>query len=204
MALSWHTWIVNTIVTFLPIKWLLGFGTPEGFAAGVRKEAAKPPAEAPADVKKKVAVALLEGAACRTHVLSPLDGASPSVTFVFFHGGAYVFNLWPQHFQGASQLMAELGCAAKVVIPEYPLAPATTHEMLVAVAEKVYRQAAADAAPGKVVLMGDSAGGGLALIVAQVAAHLCTGMLGVGVGWWISLFPSMIVSILRNSPFGKP
>jgi acetyl esterase/lipase len=83
---------------------------------------------------------------------------------VYLHGGAYVRPADARHWKFASRLADSLGAAA--VIPAYPLAPEFTvddsFEDMIAVFEDV-----AQVSPGGVTLVGDSAGGGYALALAE-------------------------------------
>ncbi len=91
-------------------------------------------------------------------------GARPDRSVVYLHGGAYVRPADARHWKFASRLADSLGAAA--VLPAYPLAPEFTvddsFEDMVAVFEDV-----AQVSPGGVTLVGDSAGGGYALALAE-------------------------------------
>src|SRR6478736_9946129 len=95
------------------------------------------------------------------HVLTP-RGRPVTRTLYYVHGGGFMAPIDPLHVRDATRLADAMG--ARVVIPDYPLAPehtwADSHDALVADAA---RWADTD---GGVVLAGDSAGGGLALAMA--------------------------------------
>jgi acetyl esterase/lipase len=95
------------------------------------------------------------------YVITP-RGVAPSTTVYWVHGGGFVAPIDPFHVRYLTRLARELG--ARVVLPEFPAAPEHTwrdsHEAL---ADDV----AAWAGRGPLVLAGDSAGGGLALALAQ-------------------------------------
>ena len=97
-----------------------------------------------------------------TYVLTPRT-APASRTVVYLHGGAFIAPVDPFQVRYALRLAAALG--ARLVLPDYPLAPEHTwrdsHDPLVELT------ATWAAAPGGAVLLGDSAGGGLALALAQ-------------------------------------
>ncbi len=94
------------------------------------------------------------------YTISPPE---PAVDVVYFHGGAYIKEIAAQHWALVGQMVRE--ASARCVVPIYPLAPGAT------AAEVVAR--ATELVPPGAVLMGDSAGGGLALAVAlQVPARL--------------------------------
>lgn len=83
-------------------------------------------------------------------------------TLYYVHGGAFMAPIDAMHVRYATRLADAIG--ARVVMPDYPLAPehtwADSHEALVAdVAHWTARE-------GGAVLAGDSAGGGLALATA--------------------------------------
>ena len=88
-------------------------------------------------------------------------GTTPTRTVLFLHGGGFVGSIDPFHVRYAARLARALG--ARVVLPDYPLTPEHTwrdsHEPLVELAQRY--------AGDGLVLLGDSAGGNLALSVAQ-------------------------------------
>jgi epsilon-lactone hydrolase len=89
------------------------------------------------------------------------SGQRLSATVVYLHGGAYVSEIQPQHWALIAELAIELGC--RVVVPIYGLAPAHTAEEAVTLMHSVLGSATAH---GPTYLVGDSAGGGLALSAA--------------------------------------
>ncbi|WP_374454561.1 alpha/beta hydrolase [Nocardioides sp.] len=96
------------------------------------------------------------------HVLTP-RGRRPRRTLYYVHGGGYMAPIDAFHVRYATRLADAIG--ARVVMPDYPLAPEHTwkdsHDALV---EDAARWADEE---GGIVLAGDSAGGGLALAVAE-------------------------------------
>jgi len=90
----------------------------------------------------------------------PARGAG-AVTVVHFHGGGYCVGSPAEARDWAAHLSARTGC--RVVLPEYRLAPEHPYPAAVDDARAVVSAALSQAAPGTVVVSGDSAGGGLAL-----------------------------------------
>src|SRR6478609_6033883 len=92
------------------------------------------------------------------HVLTP-RGRPVTRTLYYVHGGGFMAPIDPLHVRYAIRLADAVG--ARVVMPDYPLAPehtwADSHDALV---EDAARWAGSE---GGAVLAGDSAGGGLAL-----------------------------------------
>ncbi len=96
------------------------------------------------------------------HTIRP-RGRTPRTTVYYLHGGGFVSPADAVHVRYATRLARHLD--AEVVMPFYPLAPEHTwrdsHEALVDdLAEHTARQE-------RVVVAGDSAGGGLALALVQ-------------------------------------
>lgn len=82
---------------------------------------------------------------------------------VYLHGGAYMAGIAPQHWALIGRL-ADAG--VRVEVPLYGLAPPHTYREAYPFLHHVWAEVAAGAA-GELVLVGDSAGGGLALGLAQ-------------------------------------
>lgn len=88
-------------------------------------------------------------------------GAHSGLHFVYTHGGSYINPLQWVHWQAVAALVEATG--ASVTVPLYPLAPAHTHRDAFPVLEAVYRDVLVRHSGRRLVLCGDSAGGGLAL-----------------------------------------
>jgi monoterpene epsilon-lactone hydrolase len=95
-----------------------------------------------------------------------------AVTVVHFHGGGYCVGSPAEARDWAARLSARAGC--RVVLPEYRLAPEHPYPAAVDDAREVMSAALGDAAPGTVVVSGDSAGGGLALGIALTLPGLAS------------------------------
>ena len=84
----------------------------------------------------------------------------PEVLILYLHGGAYINDASVYHWQLCDRMAQELN--AEVVFPIYPLTPnhiwSETYDLITAVYEDILAGAEIP-----VVLMGDSAGGGLAV-----------------------------------------
>lgn len=80
---------------------------------------------------------------------------------IYTHGGGYVDALRTPHWWIIDRLIEETG--ATVTVPIYPLAPEHTYRTAYALLEAVYRAVTEATPAARVVLCGDSAGGGLAL-----------------------------------------
>jgi acetyl esterase/lipase len=84
---------------------------------------------------------------------------------VYFHGGAYIREIQSFMWDLAARIVQHSQC--EMVIPIYPLAPLATAEHTVAHSAELVADLIHLHGTRNVILMGDSAGGGLALAVAQ-------------------------------------
>ncbi|GAA4756980.1 alpha/beta hydrolase [Nocardioides endophyticus] len=89
-------------------------------------------------------------------------GTDPRHTLLYLHGGGYVSGVDPNHVRYATRLAVELG--ARVVLPDYPLAPEHTWRDSHPVIADLAARWAEDS--DRLVIAGDSAGGGYALALA--------------------------------------
>lgn len=93
--------------------------------------------------------------------LAPRTKPARSAQVLYLHGGAYIRPITVHHWRFLQALVERTGCS--VTVPLYPLAPEASGEQAVNAALAVYQQACAAAKVDAPHVMGDSAGGGLAL-----------------------------------------
>jgi monoterpene epsilon-lactone hydrolase len=117
----------------------------------------------PAAVRRRheVSTRRVEGFDC--HTVAP-RGRRAERAAVYLHGGAYISEIARQHWTLISRL-ADAG--VRVEVPIYGLAPQHTYREAYRFLTAVYTQLLADVDPSAVTVAGDSAGGGLALGLAQ-------------------------------------
>ncbi len=94
------------------------------------------------------------------------EQAHPAQTVFYFHGGAYINQPNAQQTTMAARTAKETGC--EVVLMVYPKEPVHDCETAYEQCLSFYRNYLENKECGKIVFMGDSAGGGLALGLAQV------------------------------------
>lgn len=119
----------------------------------------------PARVAKAVAIDVREAGGARVYDLSPPGGGAVDRAVLYLHGGAYTYEIESVHWQFVSYLARKV--PARVTVPIYPLAPIATAERTVAAMVALLAELIDGFGPGNVSVMGDSAGGGLSLAVAQ-------------------------------------
>lgn len=95
-----------------------------------------------------------------------LNENAPSDTLIFYlPGGAYINDPIPEHWRLCDTLAADLN--NPVIVPIYPKLPSHTWQDAYEAMKSLYRKYTDHPQRRKVILMGDSAGGGLALSLSQ-------------------------------------
>ena len=98
--------------------------------------------------------------------VTPKAGAKPGAPhLLYLHGGGYVMDIATLHWDLVLDLCRRLGASATV--PLYPLAPENKAAEVVGKMGGLYRDLAARHGAEAMTVMGDSAGGGMALALAQ-------------------------------------
>jgi epsilon-lactone hydrolase len=140
--------------------------TPMRSEAAVRRQVANRPAPAAVSrsLRRRCTIdrSVVEGFDVMT--LHPRAVTADGTHLVYLHGGAYVSELLGPHWAIIDALMRRT--PVTVTVPMYGLAPQHTIDDAVVFLDAVTAKLAA-ADPRRVVLAGDSAGGGLAVAYAQ-------------------------------------
>ncbi|UJW30614.1 alpha/beta hydrolase [Saccharothrix sp. AJ9571] len=104
----------------------------------------------------------VDGTACYTIRPQALTSAKH---VLYCHGGAYVHEIQRDHWEFTRRLALETGGA--VTVPVYPLAPGSTCAETVPLVRRIHDRVLGDTEPHSRILMGDSAGGALSLVLAE-------------------------------------
>ncbi|PLW99777.1 MAG: alpha/beta hydrolase [Marinilabiliales bacterium] len=92
-------------------------------------------------------------------------GAEPVLTILYLHGGAYYANITKPHWLLIGKIIESMN--VRIIVPDYPLAPESNCENIYNFLEALYVKNVNKYSDNRIALMGDSAGGGLALGLAQ-------------------------------------
>lgn len=84
---------------------------------------------------------------------------------LFLHGGAYTTNLTPEYWTFLSGIVDDT--KATVVVPDYPLAPEYSYQDVFDMIVPLYEELITKVGTENVIVMGDSAGGGLGLALCE-------------------------------------
>jgi acetyl esterase/lipase len=99
-----------------------------------------------------------------SYTIEPMGNGGPHHVF-YLHGGSYLHQIEAEHWSFLGRLVRAIGCT--VTVPIYPLAPRYGYKDAYAMVTTAYRRAVSKYDPTSMTLMGDSAGGGFALGLAQ-------------------------------------
>ena len=112
--------------------------------------------------RHRVTGRLVEGFPCYT--VAPRTTPESGKVVIYLHGGSFFREISRWHWRFIDRLVS---AGHRVEVPIYPLAPRYTYRAARPYLVAVYRQVIGEVDPARVVLAGDSAGGTLALLLAQ-------------------------------------
>lgn len=138
----------------------------EATRADIERRVLRPTAFAPPRrVARTSRLAVHRVGGAPVYTLSTTDPGRTRRWVLYLHGGGYTAEISPFHWSLIRRVAER--CDAEVTVPIYPLAPtagaATTVPLVGQILDDLSQRADADS----VVVMGDSAGGGLSLAMAQ-------------------------------------
>ena len=95
------------------------------------------------------------------YVISPKEVSESELTIIYFHGGSYVGEINNEHWNFVEKIISDTG--ATVIMPDYPLAPEYNYMDVFNMVEPLYKEIIKKVDAQNLIMMGDSAGGGIAL-----------------------------------------
>lgn len=98
------------------------------------------------------------------YTVEPKEGAGEK-TLLYLHGGAYVHEISSFQWNLIGKLVEQTNC--KAIVPIYPLAGVQTYDKTFPMLHELYRALLPQFDLDNLVLMGDSAGGGMSLSFAE-------------------------------------
>ena len=96
----------------------------------------------------------------KVFIVYPKDSKT-DLTIMYFHGGSYMAEATKEHWDFIQKLAIDTN--STVIMPDYPLAPKANYKDVFDFAEPFYKETINNIDTNKLIVMGDSAGGGLAL-----------------------------------------
>ena len=93
------------------------------------------------------------------------EKSKPQSVIFYIHGGAYFYDIVPPHWQLIEKVAKKTG--AEFIVPAYRLVPYATYKEAYDLIVPLYKKVCREFRGAKVMLMGDSAGGGFCLALAE-------------------------------------
>lgn len=117
---------------------------------------------APQELQDKVEITTKEFMERKLFEIAPKNkDEKNNKTILYFHGGAYVAEATEEHWDFLAKLVNDT--KATVIMPDYPLTPKYTYKDVLKMIEPVYKETITKVGAENLIVMGDSAGGGMAL-----------------------------------------
>ena len=95
----------------------------------------------------------------------PTENVTNKSTILYFHGGAYMAEASKEHWNFVSKLVNDTG--STLILVDYPLTPKYTYKDVFDMIEPLYKEAVNRIGAENLILLGDSAGGGIALALEE-------------------------------------
>lgn len=98
-------------------------------------------------------------------IVSPKSREKTNIKILYFHGGSYVAEATKQHWDFIEKIVNDTG--ATVILPDYPLTPKYNYKDVFKMVVPLYKEIIERVDINNFIIMGDSAGGGLALALEE-------------------------------------
>ena len=98
-------------------------------------------------------------------ILTPKNVEKTDLVILYFHGGSYMAEITNEHWNFLEKVINNTG--ATVILPDYPLSPKHDYKDVFNMVEPLYNDIVSKLDTNNFIVMGDSAGGGLALALEE-------------------------------------
>jgi len=121
----------------------------------------------PEEIKKQMNITLCKVEGGTYYKFQDKNNKIDNKKVLYIHGGAFFMEALKNHWKFCYRLTKEIGC--EIYFPQYPLVPESnseeSHNMLL----EVYKELLKNCKPEDITMIGDSAGGTLALSLSMLA-----------------------------------
>ncbi len=157
--------IVNALLPLLGIRSF--FAEPDKIDARLAKMRARKPERPTAKHVRRYDIKQDDGRGYPVYTFTPKNGLHEGAPhLLYLHGGGYVMDVVGAHWNTVVRLCEMLGASATV--PVYPLAPEHKAPEILAAMRALYADVAEEYGNENITVMGDSAGGGMSVALAQM------------------------------------
>lgn len=119
----------------------------------------------PKEIEDICEVSIQEYTGRKVFVVTPKEQNETKYTILYIHGGSYMAEVTKEHWEFIKNIAIDTN--ATIIVPDYPLAPKYTYKEVFEMIEPIYKDIVEKVDFKKLVVMGDSAGGGLALALEE-------------------------------------
>ena len=156
--------IVNRLLPLTGVKSF--FSDPQKIPAKLAKMRARGPDLPPRSLQREFDITLDNQRGYPVYTLTPKGRNSHGAPHIMYlHGGGYVMDIAKPHWGFVARLCKAIGGSATV--PLYPLAPENKAVDVIAAMKDLWTHLADQYGAHNITMMGDSAGGGMTLALAQ-------------------------------------
>lgn len=97
----------------------------------------------------------------KVYTIIPKEKSENNKYILYLHGGSYVAEATQNHWDFLEKIAEDTGYM--IIMPDYPLTPKYNYKDVYNMLEPLYKEIISKIGNDKLILMGDSAGGGIAL-----------------------------------------
>lgn len=121
--------------------------------------------EEPKEIEGVCEVSIQEYTGRKVFVVKPKEQNETEYTIIYIHGGSYMAEVTKEHWEFIRKIAVDTN--ATIIVPDYPLAPKYTYKEVFEMMEPLYKDVVEKVDSKDLIVMGDSAGGGLALALEE-------------------------------------
>ncbi len=119
----------------------------------------------PVQIKQNCSLEIKQFMGRNLFIVTPKNKEKTKTKILYFHGGSYVAEATKQHWDFIEKIVNDSG--ATVILPDYPLTPKYNYKDVFQMVVPLYKEIIEVVNQEDLIIMGDSAGGGLALALEE-------------------------------------
>ena len=120
---------------------------------------------APEEIKIDCNIETEEFIGRKVFIITPKNTQKTNKVILYLHGGSYVAETSNNHWKFLEKIVNDTGVT--VILPDYPLTPKYTYKDVFTMITSLYKEVIEEVDINNLILMGDSAGGGMALALLE-------------------------------------
>lgn len=105
----------------------------------------------------------------KVFIITPKEERKSEKVILYFHGGAYMADTTENHWTFLEKIVNET--KATIIMPDYPLTPKYNYKDVFAMIRPLYKEIIEKVESKNLIIMGDSAGGGMGLALIENMAQ---------------------------------